>query len=616
MKLVYLWIEGLNDKINVDFNLGCDYFFNFEKSTNTLHVKDNNFYISSFFNNFQENKVELDINAIVGENGTGKTTILEAIKEIVSGKFNKEYLIIYENDGLYTYKAPHKIKINSPKLTFSVPEIGLPKINSLYYSNVFDVSYVSNLFNFQKIRDFGNYTTNILLRRSNDIYDFFAQELTLQVEFSMFFKDQSFVSRFRIPEEIILRINKNHAIPDNLPKYIKDSINEITKYEFIKLLFKEKFDEKCKQSTFKGFYINYARSIIFYYIYSIIEFMESIHPKSDLQALYFKLNNALQIILNKVKTDPKFNIEDFKNIISFNIIDSHQNVKIVLSRYPTIQLLNRLEEEFMRLFNLVFIDSFHNEDSMYSIKYLFKKLPNSMIEIFIKWQKMKLGSVEWYSLSSGEYALLSMFSRIFNAAKLIEKNPTPNLVLLLIDEGELYFHPQWQKQWVTILIECLNKIFEQHNIFVQVILTTHSPFLLSDIPMDRVLFLENDNNNQINSKNYLDDMHHTFGANINSLYTHSFFLKGSLMGDFAKNKINVLADEIINNPPEYILENNDNIKRRIHLIGEPLLKQKLISLYEQQIKLLKPTQLVIQEEILQLKNRLEVLEKLQGENSK
>ena len=209
-----------------------------------------------------------------------------------------------------------------------------------------------------------------------------------------------------------------------------------------------------------------------------------------------------------------------------------------------------------------------------------------------------------------------MFSRIFNAANQLERSSIPNLVLLLIDEGELYFHPQWQKEWITILIECLNKIFEHHNIFIQVILTTHSPFLLSDITMDRVLFLENDYDNNVHSKNYLDDIHHTFGANINYLYTHSFFLKGSLMGDFAKNKINALADEIINNTPEYILENSDNIRRKIHLIGEPLLKQKLISLYEQQLKLIKPTQLMIQEEIKLLKNRLETLEKIQGEKSK
>lgn len=57
----------------------------------------------------------------------------------------------------------------------------------------------------------------------------------------------------------------------------------------------------------------------------------------------------------------------------------------------------------------------------------------------------EIRSLEWYSLSSGEYALLSMFSRIFNAANQLERSSIPNLVLLLIDEGELYFHPQWQK---------------------------------------------------------------------------------------------------------------------------------------------------------------------------
>ncbi|MFB5285150.1 AAA family ATPase [Peribacillus sp. Hz7] len=613
MKLVYLWIGKLQERINVDFNLGSDYFFSFEKETNTLHVKDDNYYISEFYNVSQEKGMQIDINAIVGENGTGKTTILEAIRDIVSNKFKNDYLIIYEENGIYTYKAPHKIKINSPKLRFSVLDIGLPKINSLYYSNVFDVRYVSNLFNHQRIRESNDYTTNILLRRSNDIYDFFAQELTMQVEFAVVFNDHSFASRFHIPKEIILRINQNHTILDSLPKTLKEVINEITKYKFIKLLFKDKFDEKCYKSTIKGFYIHYAKSILLYYIYTILDFMESSHPNMGLWGLHSKFINALQTIMQQLETNPAFKIEDFKDIVSLNIIDNNKNGKITLSKNTTLQLLKRLEDECNQLFNLVFIDSIHTEESIFSIKYLFKQLPKPLIDIFTKWQKMELGSLEWYSLSSGEYALLSMFSRIFNAAKQIEKAPIPNLVLILIDEGELYFHPQWQKEWITILIECLNKIFEQHKIFVQVILTTHSPFLLSDITMDRVLFLENNGEDNVDSKNYLDDVYHTFGANINYLYTHSFFLKGSLMGDFAKNKINDLADEIINNTPEYILENSTDIRKKIHLIGEPLLKQKLISLYEQQLKLIKPTQLMIQEEIQLLKSRLETLEKMQGE---
>ncbi|HDR7588505.1 TPA: AAA family ATPase [Bacillus mycoides] len=616
MKIAYLWIEKLQNRINVDFNLGSEYFFQFEKKTNTLHVEDNNYYTSGFYNVSQENNIEIDINAIVGENGTGKTTILEAIRDIVSNKLKNKYLIIYEESGRYIYKAPHKIKINSPKLTLNVPDNTLPTINSLYYSNVFDVRYVSNLFNHQRIRETKDYTTNILLRRSNDIYEFFSQELTMQVEFAMFFKDQPFASRFHIPKEIIFRINKNHTILDSLPKTLKEVINEITKYKFLKLLFKDKFDEKCSKSSIKGFYINYAKSILLYYIYSIIDFMELSHPNMDLWGLYSKFINALQTIMQQLENNPNFKLEDFKSIVSLNIIDHHQNAKTTLSKYPTLQFLKHLENECKQLVNLVFVDSIHTEESIYSIKYLFKQLTKPIIDIFTKWQKMKLGSLEWYSLSSGEYALLSMFSRIFNAANQLERSSIPNLVLLLIDEGELYFHPQWQKEWITILIECLNKIFEHHNIFIQVILTTHSPFLLSDITMDRVLFLENDYDNNVHSKNYLDDIHHTFGANINYLYTHSFFLKGSLMGDFAKNKINALADEIINNTPEYILENSDNIRRKIHLIGEPLLKQKLISLYEQQLKLIKPTQLMIQEEIKLLKNRLETLEKIQGEKSK
>ena len=37
MKLVYVWIEKLNDNIHVEYNLGSDYYFHFKNDTNTLH---------------------------------------------------------------------------------------------------------------------------------------------------------------------------------------------------------------------------------------------------------------------------------------------------------------------------------------------------------------------------------------------------------------------------------------------------------------------------------------------------------------------------------------------------------------------------------------------------
>jgi predicted ATP-dependent endonuclease of OLD family len=60
------------------------------------------------------------------------------------------------------------------------------------------------------------------------------------------------------------------------------------------------------------------------------------------------------------------------------------------------------------------------------------------------------------SLSSGEYMMLSIFGRISSLldkilAKDIDLKNSPSF-LLLLDEAELGFHPQWQKTLLVIFL--------------------------------------------------------------------------------------------------------------------------------------------------------------------
>ena len=50
---------------------------------------------------------------------------------------------------------------------------------------------------------------------------------------------------------------------------------------------------------------------------------------------------------------------------------------------------------------------------------------------------------DWRGMSTGEDALLTQYSRFYEIkSRLKQKN-----LLILIDEGDLYFHPQWQKEY-------------------------------------------------------------------------------------------------------------------------------------------------------------------------
>ena len=112
-------------------------------------------------------------------------------------------------------------------------------------------------------------------------------------------------------------------------------------------------------------------------------------------------------------------------------------------------------------------------------------------------------------------------------------------ILLLIDEVDLYLHPEWQRQILNDLLNAIKEAFPKN--FVQVIITSHSPIILSDIPRGNSIFLQCQDGKIVQEKHEIQ----TFGANIYSLYKDAFFIKDGLaMGSFARETINSWIEEI------------------------------------------------------------------------
>ncbi|MFY0802048.1 AAA family ATPase [Peribacillus frigoritolerans] len=615
MKLAYVWIGKLNDNIYVDYNLGSDYYFHFKNDTNTLHAEENHNYIKDFFQLTEpKNGVlkketnsapHIEINAIVGENGTGKTTILEAISEIVAKNYKNKYVLVYEREGVYTYVSREKIKINSDVLTFDVTSNGLPKAYTLYYSNVFDVGYFQ--YKSKKNNKFGNYTTNSLLEKADNVQGFLWKELTTQIEFVSYFKGNLFSEHFNIPKEIMLKVQHKHEFNYSVTPELKKAIENISRFEVMQKI----FSSSNTNTKFKGFYFNYLKSIMYYYFYSILDLVYEVYPKESkdrFNGLFKRFKSAIDKIEEYFKQVPTGSLSDFRPILIKYLVGTNKNLKFPLPLEKTLKILQKIEKECNDLYGILtsnLIQSIYQ----FSATFSFKDVPLEILHIFAKWQRMNLGGLEWHTLSSGQYAMLSMFARLFDASRNMVKVPKVDLTLLLIDESELYFHPQWQKEWISVLLAGLTKLFDKHQSTIQVILTTHSPFLLSDIPSDRVLFLDKIDN-QVVSRNQLDDVPLTFGANIHQLYAHSFFLKGGLMGSFAKRKINQIAERLIHSSDEEMKNNNDAIVKQIHLIGEPIIKNKLIDIYKQRMQLTVHNELAVQKEMDDLKKRISKLEEI------
>ncbi|WP_256080457.1 hypothetical protein [Massilia sp. YIM B04103] len=106
-----------------------------------------------------------------------------------------------------------------------------------------------------------------------------------------------------------------------------------------------------------------------------------------------------------------------------------------------------------------------------------------------------LGDISIKGLSAGGAALLEQFSIIENALR--DRKPRRDKkfgnLLLLIDEGDVFLHLKWQQKYISFLNSYIRKIRER-GIFatIQVVLTTHSPVLMSDFPRDCIIQLSED----------------------------------------------------------------------------------------------------------------------------
>ena len=217
--------------------------------------------------------------------------------------------------------------------------------------------------------------------------------------------------------------------------------------------------------------------------------------------------------------------------------------------------------------------------------------------------KEKNSDKEEYSfskLSSGEkqlvYTISSILYHIRNLNSITgnARRVKYNHINIIMDEIELYFHPEHQRQYVNIIIRYIeNMQFKIQSVNIQ--MATHSPFILSDIPKNNVLFL--DNGNPVAERMQED----TFSANIHTLLQNGFFLNGVPIGDFAKQKINQMFARLHKG------ECSQKLYNEILMVGEPFIKSQLLKKYNE----LKPVEYSeLKNEVLKLRAELEELKKL------
>jgi predicted ATP-dependent endonuclease of OLD family len=568
MKLCYIWIEDYKGFRNQGFNFATEYFFNYSGS-NITRTK-NEKYIKDFFGSGI-----INITGIIGKNASGKTNILELIQYISEGAntiINKPFFVIYSTGKtfiIYNYKMP-QVK-NDFGAEVRNYEGKIPEINSIFFSNVFD----GRRHNFSK--KIINISTNDLLNSQfgENINKNYQKTIQQQIKFIK-------SPQFKLLEDIELSVNENEnhklkpskviltsPIWSNIinriktfdEKYTKETKSEIKLKEFV-LSFRKKITDNKSANSIK-YFSAFLVFIDFVLNRDILKYSESKLYK-DPKEYHTILNSLFEETRKDFRIDEiyKYFTSQFAVTIDkyWNVFETHK----FLIDLVEVELGYQSNSEFKED-----IGTYANRRVQFTLDY------NDRVGSFLTGylnatsnQSLSY-SVEWAGISSGHKAYINLFSNFYSiAGKIKEDN-----VLICVDEGDLYFHPKWQTEFLFKLINILPKLLDKK---CQIFLTTHSPFLVSDLPKSNLLFVQKDQDGNLSviPKEQIEG--ETFGGNIGELYLDAFFMQGSLISHFAASKIQAIVNKIRNQKGQ--INSEDRIL--ISEIGDELIRSQLNNLLD------------------------------------
>lgn len=594
MELVYIWVEKYNNLENIEINFDTQYAIHYDKEQNIIDVKKKDTKISEGF--FGKNIS--NITAIVGKNGVGKSTLLRCIMDILryrsenSGKGFKHILCLKTEENKLRFiasdneKVEIKHELDNDSIELEVRKyIEKKYVENITQSMIFKIIYISNAIDWNdfwmskgKIENIKDMSTGALLRRKetginsgvqstgNSIANYYYGDILSQIKFVSKYSKYKDQIQFNLPNRIDVNINRitnENNIPEEknqvlqqmkFKKEVVDDFIDIFGYFNWRDNKKDNKEDIIRQ-ILQGVLVNYIYGTLlsfgkadneFKYVYKVIVEFENERPLNP------NYSNLIDTFFSKIEEalDEEYvgSIERLRRFKAFIKWIRDNKLEIKCNKY-------NFEAFHVQFRDIKFLEDFFN-----------KYMATCIYKYYLTFS---------WSLSSGECMLLNMYARIYDAwngywGKWTDKN---NDLLLIIDEADMGFHPEWQRKYIKLLLEFISTVCT--NAKVQIILSTHSPLMLSDIPSSNIIRLSKDNNRTI-----VEGMQEeTFCANIHNLFKDSFFMDATI-GEFAKSKIDEVI-KLINNGVEDENMDRDRAKEIIQIIGEPIIRNKLKHMYNE-----------------------------------
>ncbi|MEZ8349146.1 hypothetical protein BCT19_04850 [Vibrio splendidus] len=556
MELSFIWVEEFNSLENFSLNLSNKYQYKYDQEANFLSRVDDDPLPKNFFGHGITS-----VTGIFGKNGSGKTNCLKLIGSVMSrarSRVKSDFIAIVESEhGPLIYcKFKGKSRLG-PKIDFPgrIEEYkdDIRGLNTVFLSNTFDSGdmgfdkKIINLSISNRERNVNEFNDIIEFLSSKEVGDGFSIPTEISVvvkpirtkEISSVIEDikhkldgdNKDKADFLIEEfdHFFKKINRNFRREHNIDD-IKFSIviNEII----------SALKEMCKKEVNPNYIFEDIDNILFcirehgYSIGGLISSLTSIIEQID-----FRHENYNETNKNKEYKSNKISI--------INLIDGIQSIDDWEAN-KLYEIFNVSEMSYSTVsgFKFKLKTNFYNDEVMYNLSIL-----------------SKYSKVNFLDMSSGQRAILGILSSIYSQVK-TKRNAT----LIMLDEADLYLHPEWQLLFMKKMIEILSSL---NGSDVQIIVTSHSPLIMTDFPQRCLILLESDGRSTL----IKDTSFNPFGANLYDLYSQGFFLEESKVGALAVDKIMKLLSELREHEKGQTI--SEDFKLSLNLISDEVTKNEI-----------------------------------------
>lgn len=528
--------------------------------------------------NFRDSKINGNLSnfhpfCFAGLNGSGKSNVLEALSNIFyhleciindyplfayspeeskPDVFELEYFIASDTESKEISSLNHiiikkeknaipKISINGDDFVEISKSFGssyMPDLVVAYSSGeneTISLPYVKmKLFQYdQYIKDLARGNIEFQKPRSSLLYiDYeMSQAVLLTILLFFDFYDQGEKSVLSILDEE-MKVSGIEQFSINIHNHWQKLIGDYDEDELIEMETVINLNESEKEKDSKS-YIGRIVDNLKVSIDSLRECATSSYEKGDYFSLDFLVDKSIIDLIRK-----KFDNDPYKFFSIFQILHA---------------LNERVEENEYK-------EEVYNSKGFYTD---YKRPEYSQFFYFTNYKikktdKEKIESLLLRELSDGE----QQFLHTLGICLMLQKKRT----LLLLDEPETHFNPEWRSKFIDTLRKTL-QAGNDNFLLKDIILTSHSPFIISDCFPDKVIVFTKGEQPQSASDKEIE----TFGTSVNIL-TNKIFNQKNTIGKYALEKI-----ELFRNEAKASNINIDNLIERINNeLGDSIEKLILI----------------------------------------